>query len=252
VTKRREVSAAAIATQTAGHLTGAGIGLAAGGPVGALLGASAVALVAEALEATRSYFVERHEARVATVIALAAKEAGETAEDLIRKLQSSPDKEDLFLRTLRAAQDAALTEKLVALAHSLKTTATTDDLPIVATETAFVRGLADVDRAHLAILRAFTQSTNELGLGNGEPDFDRVPESLNSQAFRFAFPKYADILDPLLSVLNRHGLIQPVQFMPIVAVGEGQTRPLTSWSITPFGRSFIERIDLATELLGTE
>lgn len=229
-------------------MAGAGIGLVAGGPLGALLGAGAVVLVAEALESTRSYFRERHEARVATVIALAAKEAGQTAEELIRKLQSSPDKEDIFLRTLRAAQDAALTEKLVALAHSLKTTVTTDDLLLVATETAFVRSLADVDRAHLAILRAFTQSSNELGLGGGQPDFDRVPESLNSVQLRLALPQYADILDPLLSVLNRHGLIQPLQFKTVV--DEGKTQALTSWKITPFGRSFIERIDLATELLG--
>jgi hypothetical protein len=99
-------------------------------------------------------------------------------EMLASRMEADLAREELFVRTLRAAHECSLDEKLVALATALANGADNANGDRLTWEEAFVRALEDCDGAHLDLLRRFAQSPNQLGLGQGTPEFDAHVEQL--------------------------------------------------------------------------
>ena len=211
----------------------AAVALATGDPGVAFVVTAATLALREAAAIAMQRFDRSRDERAGAVLAKAAKDAGLSVEKLMERLQASPQGEELLCAVLNAARDAALTAKLYALAGSLVRGAI--DEANVTNESNFVRALADLDVAAVALLESFTRSANDLGLGNGHPDFDNAPDSLTIDQLRLALPPLADYLDPSLAVLVRHGLVVPLTFFGAV-LGAAAEVPATTWKITHFGR----------------
>jgi hypothetical protein len=236
-----------LAGEVAGGAAGAGLGLVVAGPVGALLGAVAPPLVSRALAAVRETYARRQEERVSAVIALAAKLANADPEEVVEDLQADPAREELLVRTLRTAQDAALVEKLVFLAVALiegREAGSSDRLTF---ETALVRVVDDCDSAHFEVLDLFVQSANSLGLGDGSEEFEKVPDGLNRTQLDRARPALAPLFDSLLAVLERHGLASSTTEVGGLTSSLGPAN--VHWRITQFGRDVLERLAVVHEIL---
>jgi hypothetical protein len=133
----------------------------------------------------------------------AAHLADVSTNDLERLLLSSPDARDLLLRVLNTA---GATDKLVCLSLSLADSAYDPTTQHVAWENAFVRSIDDLDRLHFELLRRFTRTANDLGLGDGSTEFDKPIEALNRVQVDMVTTDMP-IVSSLLAVLERQGLV---------------------------------------------
>lgn len=235
----RATSRGQLAASVAGNLAGAALTLP-GGSAATLTGALAVPLVTEIASGWMRAYSERQWRKASYVLSKAAELAGISAAELTSRLEAQPEREELLIRTLRAAHECSLGEKLIAFASALANGLVDERTGQVAWEEAFVRALDECDTAHLALLDKFTQTGNQLGLGQGTPEFDSVPDGLNSPQIRLVVPEYVDILDPLFAILERHALIRQG------STGLQFTRDDSNlhWRITAFGRQFLERLAL--------
>lgn len=157
------------------------------------------------------------------------------------RLEADPVREDLLLRTLRAAEESAYGEKLVLLAMSLAAGARVNDERDVQWEAVFVQALADLGTIHVDTPRCFTRTPNELGLADGYGEFDEPSHVLNSLHLVTALPRLDPVLDATLSTLERHGLVRETSGSGTALI-DGPRPPLHIWQITPFGRSFTDRL----------
>jgi hypothetical protein len=120
-----------------------------------------------------------------------------------------------------------------------------DDLGVVSWKTTFVRVLSDLDGGHVPLLDMFTRTANELGLGNGEPDFDKIVEVLDEVPLQIAAPDLPNHV-ALLAVLERHGLV--ASFTPTGGgFSHGPSKP--RWRLTDFGRDIHARLLEVGDLL---
>ena len=205
-------------------------------PIAGVAAAGSAPALAAAVNAVLDRVAARANRRAASVLRGAAEALGTDVSDLQERLHSDPSREQLLLRTLGAAENAPLREKLCAYALALAR-GSIGDGPQVAWETTFVRALDDLDPSHLALLDRFTWSSNRLGLGDGSSDFDRVPEALNpTQLERIA--NDLENLPALLATLQRHGLVASQSTGGGNLGGSGTVL----WSLTSFGRAFLGRL----------
>jgi hypothetical protein len=220
-------------------MAGAAVGFFIAGPPGGLVGGGVTALTRFALRRSTGGVLRAQRRRQEDVLQVAARAAEMPVMDLLAALRSRTGAEDLLSLTLRAAADNSTTNTLFALAAVLAHTAKEPDGPAVAFETLFVRAVADCDAAHVRVLRAFTSTSNQLGLGDGSRAFDREMGALNDVQVDLVFPGLASVRTPVLAVLQRHGLIEYRAFDAGGVSGGGGP---TTWIITDFGRTFIERL----------
>lgn len=223
------------------------MGLAVGGPIGALVGGVTPVFLARGLQALGEHYRRKQEARASFVIAKAATLAGVEVSEIVQGLTTDPKREELLLRTLRAAEDAALAEKLLAFAHTLANGYQNDSDEVIAWESIFVHVLEDCSVAHLDILRTFLQTENQLGLGDGSTTFDKAPEAINREQLRTVRPEYDSFIDSLVSKLESHGLLQGATSTSGMGFSLGPKN--VTYRITPFGRQFLERISMVQESL---
>src|SRR2546430_549237 len=150
-----------IAIDLVANLAAAGAGLAVGGVSGALTAAAAAPIASDVLRRIRT----RREEKVEAVIKFAAKRAGISADSLIERLEQGSESEQLFVRTVQAAQDKAEISHLMALGESLAAADRSGySLDRLTFETAFVRAMAECDTSHVRLLRAFTTAYDDLRL----------------------------------------------------------------------------------------
>jgi hypothetical protein len=225
---------------------GAGIGLAAAGPGGVLLSAVAPPVMNACLEWIRSYWTTRRQENVASVIACASELTGMEPEELLRRVLETVDKKEIFIRTLKTAQDAVRTPQLLALAHSLSATATTDDAVFLHAEAAFVRAMDQLDSAHIMLLSRFVISANEGNLEDETTNVDMPVETLTTTQIETAIPEYRGQIAELLAGLQGRGLIMiensgGIAFGNYASIG-------SHWRITDIGRDFLERMRVVDEL----
>ncbi len=217
--------------------------------LGALLGAAGQPLIKRAARRLASYR-ERQPQRGAEVVALAARAAGLPVDDLLARLTATPEREELLLRTLRVAQDSAVLGRLVALSKALAAGAIATRPDQVQRETVFARALGELDGPHLAALTCFSRTSNELGLGTGDPDFDVVPQVLNEWQLKMAMPEFDEVLSSLLAVLQAQGLIAARPGGGGAVLGGGGSSPRT-WELTELGRAFLDRMREVGDLLAS-
>lgn len=207
--------------------------------VNPLLGAGAVGAVPAVqagVEAAMDKVTAWRGARASAVLRNAAELAHVDPDELIGRVATDPDREQLLVRTLEAAADSPLREKLILLAVSLAAGTVSTDTPTIQWETQFVRALDDLDGPHVELLRIFQKTSKELF---GEEASDRVPESLNSvQLDNVA--SHLPNLTSLLAVLERHGLVRTFSTSGGMSFSTG--RGPANYEITDFGVAFQERL----------
>jgi hypothetical protein len=231
------------ATDSAAAMTAVGAGLAigavAGGPVGAALGALAGAgLSGPAAAVARMLygFGARQVARAEAVLDMAASEGGIDKSELLRRLESSPIHEELFVRTIRAAADSSSQRKLLALARALASGSTAGEPETVEWESIFVRAVASLDEPHLAVLERFEWSAERLGLGQ---EMKILAPALTMTQLQVVLPQFKSVMTSLVSTLQGQGLLAGGQ-LPGISFGGGQA--FDQWELTEFGRQLLERL----------
>jgi hypothetical protein len=218
--------------------TAAGLALLAGAGAG-VAATTAAPGASMALRAGVTSIIHRRRRQAATALERAAAQSETTPLDVVTRLADSPEGLSLLASGLNAAAEAALHEKLYAVGVALGNGAlygATIDI-----ETLFVKALGDIEAAHIRVLRLFTQTSNELGFGDGGPDFDSQVSTLNSQQLRHAAPDLAALLGPITATLSRHGLIANLTAGGGSFFGGGGQR-ITTFEITDFGLDCLDRL----------
>lgn len=140
---------------------------------------------------------------------------------------------------MRAAYGSGQADHLALLARKLGEGALADGTGREIAD-AFVQALADFSTLHLSLLHAFEQSSNELGLADGSPAFDRVPASLNRVQLETSLAGAAYSLDAVLAVTLRHGLIEVRYPGGGMSLSTGPSIP--SYALTSFGGEFLAQL----------
>jgi hypothetical protein len=223
-------------------------GLAAVDPAAGIAAAGLAPVALAGTKAVLERIGARWNARAGSVLAVAAKTAKIDVDELRGRLEAAPEREELLLRTLTAAGNAAAREKLIAYALALANGAMTGDPNEVMWETTFVRTLDDLDATHLDLLRRFTWTSNELGLGNGGAEFDNVPSTLNTHQVEMV-SKDLPNLPALLAVLQRHGLLSSETAGGGSFGGGGGA---SHWKLTTFGQDFLDRLGAIGKVLASQ
>jgi hypothetical protein len=169
-------------------------------------------------------------------IGFAAQRAAITVPELSQRLLEVPGGEDLFLKTIRAATDVALDDKLIALSQSLAS-AVSESSPITF-ESQLVGVIADLDVSHFVVLDYLLTSANDLGFSKS--DVTDPVKTLNMvQLKMFAPQDIVELAEPLFAGLERHGLVNGLTF----SGGIGGGSPIRDqWEITTFGEAVVERM----------
>lgn len=91
-------------------------------------------------------------------------------------------------------------------------------------------------------LRCYSKSRSLRGRG-----FDTPPSALNLAQLQVAVPHLQDIVDSILATLVRHGVLA---YATHTAATWGGGTPLPPvWSLTPFGRAVLDRLEMIGEAL---
>jgi hypothetical protein len=197
------------------------------------------ASIVEQLEAGLAFITGRRRERVARMLFDAAERAGIPVDELLERLAGDEEREQLLLRTLEAAAGTAMESWLPLYAIALRNGTLADDLGELSWETTFVRVVADLDGAHLRLLDRFNQTANQLGLGNGDPDFDKPMEALNERQLEMSasdIPNHPAVI----AVLERHGLIARITASGGMSFSSGPD--VATWRLTDFGRDVHRRL----------
>jgi len=106
----------------------------------------------------------------------------------------------------------------------------------------FVRAVDAIEEAHLALLERFRWSANRLGLGDGSnPDFDKPMMAMNDAQLKMVLPDLGPVIDSLLATLEAQGLL--IRLNPLSGGIGGGRSAIRSWALSPFGTSFLDRLE---------
>lgn len=172
--------------------------------------------------------------RAGWVIAQAGTAAGfENPEDFARVVTDSAGLHDVVVRGMSAAAATASPWKLRLLARALANAASDDaNLEL---DALIVRTAEDVDSAHVQVLARFSWSRRQLGLS----DSDEPMESFNDTQIEMAMgDQFGAGLRAMLAGLVRHGLVLQ-RSSSGGSLGGGGSGTM-NWSITEYGRAFLE------------
>jgi hypothetical protein len=207
-----------------------------GGPEGVFASAAAQPVLDQAGRAVQR-LVERVPARVRKLLGVAAHDAGVSITVLCKTLENARGGEDLLLKTIRAAVDSAVDEKLMAYAVSLTKAATGSTITF---ESQFVAAVAALDEAHFLLLGLFNRPQRELVPAQHLSAVIHI-DAINSPAqimtvddMREMLPELGGLIEPLVFGLQRYGLVVPWDYQG--------TSTVKTWEITLFGRECLRRI----------
>jgi hypothetical protein len=212
--------------------------LAVASPEAAIPAAGMVPLAEEGLGHAVDRLRQRVRGRQVEVIEMASDIAGLQPPELVARLSRDEQALVMLADALTGAARAVGEAKVRALATALAEV--TGDLGRASVEHHAVRALSDLEVVHVEVLRAFTRTSNQLGLGDGTQDFDVTVSSLNRvQLADYVFTDMGWALEPALATLLRHGLLRS---------GGGTWADVegnTSYFITPFGTECLRRLEVA-------
>jgi hypothetical protein len=206
-------------TATAAAVAGLG-----GHPLEAVLGAAGAAALQPTVEATWGW--------IGDVFCRGAKRLGGSVQNLVDDLNSSPAKQELLIKALEMARSASLEEKRVAIATSLATGAMAESDVGVAEEAQFLRVLADVDLAHIEVLRILSRPRTRPWMSAILGSSNFLDEDLVE-----LLPFPGDLAPQLLAVLASNGLVVEEQTDTLSG------RELRSWRITTAGLRLLDRLE---------
>jgi hypothetical protein len=189
-----------------------------------------------AVEGVVNLVNSRRKARIERTMITAAERAHIELMDLLNKLISSPEGEELLVRALTAAQDSALDLKIESLASALAAGALAADAETISAETLFVRTVGVLDAAHLHVLELFVEPPPSGPLMRGK--------ALGRDEVGNLVRHLGHGIDQVVAVLTGEGLINVVEQMG----GGVGTPPATHWEISTYGLAFIQRmLDVGNE-----
>lgn len=238
-----EVTRADLARQVVVNLAaGAASGYA--GPLAGTAAAGGAPVVLVAMDYIAAAIGRRRREHAAETLTDAADEAGaqtpqEFTEFVMAALRDD-EHQELLSRALTAAMDTAMRDKRRALGRSLAS-ALDETGTAVDDELVFIRVLADLDAAHVRLLRLMSTVPSHI-TAQGIAARQWYPWSISQ-----ADPGLAGTVWPLLQVLDQHGLITggSEHWVP-----GGVMEP--EYEITPYGEWFLDRLAAPDEApLGT-
>jgi len=191
---------------------------------------------------TLSLLADRVADRQAEVLVRAARIARLEQEELLSALDASPEKQELLVEIFEAARAAIVHEKLLALAATLASGATaSSEGGEVARELMLVQAIADIESPHLAVLARLEQSpsaqVSEPAPGLVSTAYAHAGGWYSLFELR-AMPGIGDVVEPILAVLERHGLVEPYE-----AEGGQVLMPHgRSCRLTSHGRLLLDRL----------
>lgn len=218
----------------AGAFLGALIGIAMGGPFGALLGGVTAAAVPEIIKAVDSY-QQRVGQSASLVESHTAKLTGLSPVDLHLWAVGDDQRLRLVAATVQAAFSTLDKTKLRALARVLAE-AVEDDAKLDLA-TLITASLADLEPAHVRVLRAFCTET--------PPATSAEPVAAGAwlhSALRHRFPNLGEGILPIMATMVRHGIADGSGLPGTTPAGE----PDDVWSITDYGRRVFEYLRQAS------
>lgn len=215
----------------------AGLGLIAGGPLGAIVGAS----VSPILELIIEKGNRRSAENVYATITGIADVAGVTVEELARDIEQRDDVLALVTAALAAAMSTNFERKVKALARAvgdgLRDSTRLDTSQLV------VAALANLEIPHVLTLRVVSNqsSSNPHLLG---PESSKHFRACGMVELTRRFPNYGAGLVPIIATLEREAIIARVEMSDDIAeipgVKRGDSR---AWRPTQFGRLCLEYLD---------
>ena len=226
-----------------------------GGPLGAILMAPVPSLVVTGIEELSARRGARALSNAGRTVLVAAHETAQTPEELLGQMGN--EQELLTVQALNAAAATTLQEKIIGLGRVLAHGLSTYDPAEIDTSSMIVAAIADLETPHIRVLA-------QVGV-DYYPDLAREEDPWASASIRWEeynrytleadFPEYRAVLDAVLAVLERHGLL--VKVLPDLgkAFDQFQRQPLsggrfgrvtdteTRWRITPLGVSVLRYIE---------
>lgn len=212
-------------------------------------GAAAVVkeIVNPLLVAGVNRFRERHAEQAWQI---ACEQSGLDSQTLADRLARSASTLYLAAEAVQAAELTPLPEK-VAVFGLVIANAARDDAK-VDEEQMIVAVLAKLDAPHIQVLKLLSTESPKLRMQG----YDVSQPGWPAAEVREALPGHAVMLDPILSALTSHGLVEQTE-APARIVAPGEIGPLgfvdrhrSWWRPTEFGQLCVERLDAAAALVG--
>lgn len=219
--------------EVAGQLAGASLGVLLGGPAGGIIGAAATPHLTDLVGAAWGELRGRRERNAVHVVAQAAEYVDTSADELLETALRDPDLSRLLHGALQTAAATLDEEKVEALARCLANGV--DDVARVDEEALVVRALADLEPAHVRVLAKLQRSS----MGK-----DGVHRFLSGDIDARTFLTAADLSGPVLSLLERHGLVEPHEQVKGGRGGKYDRGPEVEirYACTEFGQICLQRL----------
>jgi hypothetical protein len=186
-----------------GSVGGALVGLALGGPEGALAGAA----LEPVLEQVVSEALTRRRERAQRALAVAASTASMTPEELLDRILRDERLLDLAAAVVAAASETMVEAKIRALGRALATGALAVDDAIVDEQRFLVDILADLEAPHVRVLHQLSIQHEGYGSPRNEKGDGRaygwLTEDLSAH-----LPGMGVVLQPVLRVLESRDLVR--------------------------------------------
>ncbi|KRC90089.1 hypothetical protein ASE25_11410 [Terrabacter sp. Root85] len=228
--------------EVAGTAAGAAVGALLGGPVGGIIGAAITPGTIELVGRAWDEIVGRQQANGAAVVQIASDQSGVDLELFVQEVLNNPSQRALFKNAVQAGANAGDEEKIRALATCLANGF--DDGTKADYELLIVKALASLDPVHVRVLA--TAHANP----SGDVTVRKVTRLLFGTKTRDE-DLSPDVSRPVLSVLEREGLIQEKD-PPRLTVKSFLTRvrnpeirpwdPGTTYEVTLFGVLCLQRL----------
>jgi hypothetical protein len=202
-----------------------------GGDVGVAVGTLGTMAMPTFIE----YLAELRQRRISRVLDEVGDQLGLTLQELMDELARDESRGELATRVLIAAQDAGTDEQLRALSTSLvRGICDASAIPI---EVLCARAIAELDSSHIFVLSLFCKTWLDLGLSSE----DVVGPTGLSYAQLCFVTELGDVLEPVVGLLLRHGLIAESRGRKGISFQEPARG---TFQITPFGNGLLERMEI--------
>jgi hypothetical protein len=208
------------------------------GPAGAVLANISTPIATKIASWVVVKLAERRVRHAAETVLDAAEAAELPLDEFIDRAVSDDRRHELLARTLFIAQDTALRDKRRALGRALAAGVMGDDAKIDE-ELLFIRAMADVDEMHVRLLQRMLHPGQFGGDGS----------SWTADLIASADPGLAAGVLALLGTLELHGLVATAisnRAIPSVVSS------VTTYSVTPLGRHFLDRLAEDTETVAED
>jgi hypothetical protein len=206
-----------------GSVGGALVGLALGGPGGAIVGAAVEPVLQQIVLET---LARRHQ-RAGRAIAAAAAGAGMTPEELLDRILGDERLLDLAAAAVAAASETMIEAKIRALGRALASGALATDDTVVDEQRFLVDTLADLEAPHVRVLNQLSIEHEGYGSPVG-PDGRSRAYGWLLEDLSAGLPGLVPVLQSVLNVLAGRGLI--------LDTAEGTYEYQPRWVLTEFGK----------------